>query len=197
MHLLIYLDCAEKFNLELSSMVESMIVDTPTLGPVTTLWVCLNCLLTIYGKNFRMNLVCLPLNKLNLILGMNWLELNHVHINFFYKSVSFLEFDASEELFLSAKQVDEFMKDDDEMFMTLVSFKVRSKVVIGQSHVVCDFPEVFSGDINDFPSEREVEFSIDLVPGTSPVSMSPYRMFASELNGLKKQLKELLEKMFV
>ncbi|MCI64551.1 RNA-directed DNA polymerase (Reverse transcriptase), partial [Trifolium medium] len=39
--------------------------------------------------------------------------------------------------------------------------------------------------------------TIDLVPGTSPISMAPYRMLASELNELKKQLEELLEKSFI
>ena len=45
---------------------------------------------------------------------------------------------------------------------------------------------MFPDDINDLPPEREVEFSIDLVSGTSPVSMAPYRMSTSELGELKK-----------
>ncbi|MCI59299.1 pol polyprotein, partial [Trifolium medium] len=48
-------------------------------------------------------------------------------------------------------------------------------------------------DVSDVPPEREVEFTIDLVLGTSPISMAPYRMSASELNELKK----LLEKRFI
>ncbi|MCI42563.1 RNA-directed DNA polymerase (Reverse transcriptase), partial [Trifolium medium] len=63
--------------------------------------------------------------------------------------------------------------------------------------VVCDFPDVFSGDVSDVPPEREVEFSIDLVPGTGLISMAPYRMSVSELKELKKQLEELLEKKFI
>jgi len=47
------------------------------------------------------------------------------------------------------------------------------------------------------PPEREVEFSIDLVPGTKLVFMAPYRMSASELAELKRQLEELLDKKFV
>ncbi|MCI32734.1 RNA-directed DNA polymerase (Reverse transcriptase), partial [Trifolium medium] len=58
-------------------------------------------------------------------------------------------------------------------------------------------PDVFPGDVSDVPPEREVEFTIDLVPGTSPISMAPYRMSASELKELKKQLEELLEKKFI
>ena len=63
--------------------------------------------------------------------------------------------------------------------------------------IVSEFPDVFPDDISDLPPEREVEFAVDLVPGTSPVSMSPYRMSASELRELKKQLEELLEKRFI
>ncbi|MCI93345.1 cellular nucleic acid-binding protein, partial [Trifolium medium] len=52
-------------------------------------------------------------------------------------------------------------------------------------------------DISDLPPEREVEFAIDVVPGTSPISMAPYRMSTAELEKLKEQLEELLEKRFV
>ena len=46
-------------------------------------------------------------------------------------------------------------------------------------------------------SSREVEFSIDLVPGTGPVSMAPYRMAPAELVELKKQIEELMAKQFI
>ena len=59
------------------------------------------------------------------------------------------------------------------------------------------FPEVFPDDINDLPPEREVEFNIDLIPGTRPVSMTPYRMSPAELAELKKQLEDLLDKKFI
>lgn len=51
--------------------------------------------------------------------------------------------------------------------------------MIGDLSVVCDFLEVFLDDIGDLPSEREVKFSIDLVHGTSPVSLVLYRMLTS------------------
>lgn len=71
MHLFVSLDYAEKLGLKLSSMDRSMIVDTPILGPILTLWVCLNCPVTIYGKRFGMDLVCFTLRNLDVILGMN------------------------------------------------------------------------------------------------------------------------------
>jgi len=65
---------------------------------------------------------------------------------------------------------------------------------VGDLPIVQEFLEVFPDDITDLPPEREVEFSIDLVPATSPISIVSYRMSASELGELKKQLDELLEK---
>ena len=42
-------------------------------------------------------------------------------------------------------------------------------------------------EMSGLPPEREVEFSIDLVPGTGPISIAPYRMSPVELSELKKQ----------
>lgn len=118
-HSFVFLNYDERSGLKLSSMVGSMIVDTPTLGLVTTSWVCLNCPLTIYGKDSGIDLVSLPLRKLDVILRMNWLEFNQVHINCYDKTVPFLDFNANDELFVPAKKMDEFVKDDDEVFMIL------------------------------------------------------------------------------
>lgn len=89
------------------------------------------------------------------------------------------------------------LKDDASVFMILASVKAESKIVIGELPVVCDFPEVLLDNIDELSSERKVEFTIDLVPGTNPISMAPYCMSVSELNELKKQLEDLLEKKFV
>lgn len=93
--------------------------------------------------------------------------------------------------------MNEFVKDDATMFMILASMKVESKVVLHELPVVCDFLEVFLDDISDFLPERRVEFSIDLVPAISLISMAPYRTYASDLSELKKQQEDLLLKKFV
>ncbi|WVZ81137.1 hypothetical protein U9M48_028553 [Paspalum notatum var. saurae] len=63
--------------------------------------------------------------------------------------------------------------------------------------VVCDFPDVFPEELPGLPSDRDVEFRIDLVPGTAPVSKRPYRMAPDELKELKIQLQEQLDKGFI
>ncbi|WMV07684.1 hypothetical protein MTR67_001069, partial [Solanum verrucosum] len=63
--------------------------------------------------------------------------------------------------------------------------------------VVCDFPEVFRENLPGLPLEREVEFPIELIPGSTLISITPYRMAPAELRELKSQLQELLEKGFI
>ena len=63
--------------------------------------------------------------------------------------------------------------------------------------VVREFPDVFSKELPGLPPDREVEFSIELVPGTNPVSIAPYRMAPLELRELKVQLQDLLDKGFI
>ncbi|MCI38633.1 enzymatic polyprotein [Trifolium medium] len=77
------------------------------------------------------------------------------------------------------------------------SLKLESGVKMEELPIVCEFPDVFAGDVSDLPPKREMEFAIDLIPGTGPISMAPYRMSVSELKELKKQLEELLEKKFI
>ncbi|CAN4115288.1 unnamed protein product [Withania somnifera] len=54
-----------------------------------------------------------------------------------------------------------------------------------------------SGRASGLPPKREVEFGIDLIPNTQPISIPPYRMAPAELREPKEQLKDLLEKGFI
>jgi hypothetical protein len=63
--------------------------------------------------------------------------------------------------------------------------------------VVNEYLDVFPEELPGMPSDRDIEFVIDLVPGTSPIAKRPYRMAASELAELKKQLEELQQSGFI
>ncbi|MCI76205.1 enzymatic polyprotein, partial [Trifolium medium] len=77
--------------------------------------------------------------------------------------------------------VKESLEECAELFAVFASLKLEDGVKMEELPIVCDFPDVFPGDVFDVPPEREVEFTINLVPGTGPISMAPYRMSASEL----------------
>ena len=57
-----------------------------------------------------------------------------------------------------------------------------------------NFPDVFPEELPGLPPDREIEFCIDVVPGTVPISLPPYRMAPAELKELKEQLQDLLDK---
>jgi len=63
--------------------------------------------------------------------------------------------------------------------------------------VVCEFPDVFPEELLGLPPDREVEFAIELIPGTTPISRRSYWMPPNELAELNNQLKELLDKGFI
>ncbi|XP_074297951.1 uncharacterized protein LOC141628754 [Silene latifolia] len=60
--------------------------------------------------------------------------------------------------------------------------------------VVSEFGDVFSDEIPGLSPKRDIDFSVELKPGTGPISKAPYRIGPKELEELKKQLDELLDK---
>ena len=62
---------------------------------------------------------------------------------------------------------------------------------------VKEFQDIFSNELPGLPPNREVEFGINLLPGTAPVSIAPYRMAPKELVELKAQIQELLDRGFI
>ena len=62
---------------------------------------------------------------------------------------------------------------------------------------IFDYPDVFQKELSGLPPWREIELAIDVVPGATSASITPYRMALVELKELKLQLQELLEKGFI
>ncbi|XP_058763723.1 uncharacterized protein LOC131637155 [Vicia villosa] len=151
---------------------EDRLIRDTSKGSVITSLVCLKCPLSIFDRDFAVDLVCLLLHGLDVILGMNWLEYNYVHINCYNKSVRFSTPDEEEETgLLSARQLRKLMQEETQVFSLTTSLSIENQATIDELKVVREFPKVFPDEIPDVPPEREVEFAIDLVPGIRPVSM--------------------------
>ena len=63
--------------------------------------------------------------------------------------------------------------------------------------IVHEFLYVFPADLPGMPQDRDIDFCIDMEPGTRPIFIPPYRMAPAELRELKAQLQELLGKVFI
>jgi hypothetical protein len=64
-------------------------------------------------------------------------------------------------------------------------------IALEDIRVVQDFSDVFLEELSDMPPDRDIEFLIELLPETPPISKRPYRMPVNELVELKKQIAEL------
>ena len=98
---------------------------------------------------------------------------------------------------ISAMQARRFLRKGCEAFLALVLDSKREPVNLEKIPVVKEFLDVFPKELPRIPLEREVDLSIEVVHGTTPISRAPYRMAPTELKELKTQLQELLDKGFI
>jgi hypothetical protein len=132
-------------------------------------------------------MIVLKGQDIDVILGMNWLAQHKAIINTDFRTIK-LSHD-HEEIQLSIP-VAVPAKPSGRVYEAIVQ-------EIQDIPVVCEFSDVFPEDLPGLPSERDMEFVIELKPGTTPISRRSYRMPPNELAELKTQLQDLLEKGFI
>ena len=142
-----------------------------------------------------MNLIFMPLQELEVILGMDWLSANHILIDCREKKLLFPDLVESE--LLSSHGLMKELQGSAQCFMIFTHQEVQRGEATLMIPIVQEFEDVFPKEVPGLLPNREVEFTIDLVPGTGPVSMAPYRMALVELVELKSQIEELMEKQFI
>ena len=131
-------------------------------------------------------MIVLDSKDLDVILGMNWLGRHDVTIQCAKRTVLLTS--------CSGEKI--------ELVCTLPSAAEGSVHQLDDKSledikVVCDYLDVFPNKLPGMPPDRDVEFVIDLLSGTAPISKRPYRMSSDQLLELKKQIKDLLEKGFI
>lgn len=201
-HSFISCDCVKRLNLSVSSLPFQLSVTTPAKDEVLTSHICMNCSLVIHGKHFLVDLICLPLHGLDIILGMDWLSTNQVVLNCFTRTVEFPSSPIAPQLSITslcvnASQFFQCVVEGGQVSVLLLSSKSEVKLELSTIPVVNEFEYVFPENVTTLPPEREVEFSIDLMPGAGPISIAPYRMSPLELSELKSQIEELISKQFI
>ena len=130
------------------------------------------------------------MKQLGVILGMDWLSANHVYIGCTEKSIYMPTSNTTEgvalsELLKHTYQMVQFICARDKGFYVMLNVASESDVIPSDIPVVNEYLDVFPSDVTSLPPKREVEFSIDLIPGVEPVSIAPYRMSPVELKELK------------
>jgi hypothetical protein len=185
-HSFISMDRVKQLNLPTTSLPFDLIVSTPTAEPICVRSFCQNCPIVIQDKKFLVNLICLPLTQLDVILGMDWLSSNRILLDCARKVLIFHTHEVSG--FKSTHQEQTSFKGGVLGYMLLSSLEIESEQMLDHVPIVQDFPDVFPEDVPGLPPTRDIEFSIDLVPGSGPIG---------GLDELKMQLEDLLSKQFI
>jgi hypothetical protein len=139
------------------------------------------------GKNLmRTDLLLLDLEGMDVLLGMNWMTQHHVSLDNSFRAA---EIDSPEYeptiLYLPQREC--------ITYCTYAATGIKLKDI----PIVCEYPDVFPNDLLGMPLDRDIEFIIELQPGTAPISKRSYGMPPNELAKLKIQLQDLLDKCFI
>ena len=86
---------------------------------------------------------------------------------------------------MSVMMAMKYLKKGYKAFLAFVVEDRKGGLKLKELPVVNEFEDVFLKDLLDFPPEREIEFEIELIPGTAPISQAPYRMALAKLKELK------------
>ena len=81
-HSFIYVNCVGRLGLLIRDFGCELVVSTPTSGQVSTQLVCVECYIKVAGYRTKVNLICLPLEGMDMRLGMDWLSINHTVIDY-------------------------------------------------------------------------------------------------------------------
>ena len=82
-------------------------------------------------------------------------------------------------------------------WLASLTLKDEERPNLDLPRVVCEYVDVFPDELPGLPPQRVVDFGIELHPGTLPISMTSNRMELVELQELRVQLHELLDKGFI
>ncbi|XP_074347164.1 uncharacterized protein LOC141685994 [Apium graveolens] len=146
-----------------------------------------DCVIIVDDRKLFVDLLPIPMQDFDVILGMDWLEQHKVTIDCQRKKIIFgdpnspeFEFQGSTpsglRKFISVIKAKRMLTHGCEGYLAHVIDSSMEPPKLVDVNIVCEFPDVFPEDLDGLPPQREVEFSIDLLPGAQPISKAPYRM---------------------
>ena len=167
-----------------------------------------DCPIKIREYELLGDLIELSFREFDAILRMDWLSRHQAIVKCRMKRVTLRTPNEDELTFIgersnhlsnviSAATARTMVRKGCEDYLVYVIDTVKARPSVSDILTVSNFPDVFPEELLELPPHREIEFAIDVVPGATPASITPYRMAPLELKELKLQLQELLENGFI
>ncbi|KAA0060864.1 retrotransposon protein, putative, Ty3-gypsy sub-class [Cucumis melo var. makuwa] len=197
-----------KLNRILEPLSEGLAIYTPVGDVLLVNEVLRNCEVLVEGISLLVDLLPLELQRLDVILGMDFLFAHYASMDCHRKEVVFRKPGFTEVVFrgmrkavsrslISVLKAEKLLRKGCTAFLAHIVVVQREKLMPEDVPVAKEFLDVFPDDLSGLPPDREIEFTIELLPGTTPISQAPYRMAPSELKELKMQLQELVDKGYI
>ena len=207
-HSFISREFIERVGIEMKPTECSMVVSLPTGDSRIANRVYRGSKVTIASHEFKADLIVLDIHDFDIILGMDWLAKHHATVDCYRKEVQFSQPGEPEVIFceerkilstslISVIQANKMLRKACQGYLVYAIESANSEMQLAKVPVVNEFFDVFPEDLPGLPPDREIEFEIELAPGTEPISIAPYRMTPAELKELKVQMEKLLSKGFV
>eukprot|EP00253_Pinus_taeda_P028245 PITA_28245 len=169
-----------------------------------------DCSFTIAEQPVTADLNVLPLGSYDILIGMDWLEKHWSLVDCKTKIIHYRDQQGNRKEMQGIKQpvqvrpitANQLMKciwKGCQVYAIQVGY-ANSKdksASLNNIPIIQEFTDVFPEEIPGLPPRRNIDFTIELVPGAAPVSRAPYRMSTPELTELKMQLQELLDKEYI
>ena len=198
----------DRFQIETQPLEGRMRVSLPAGDSLLADRVVRDSRVLIEGQEFPADLVALDMRDFDVVLDMDWLSHHRATLDCYKKEVKLHRPGKLEVKFrgmcrelssnmISAMTAHKMLRKGCQGYLAYVVETGKKGTILDEIPVVREFPDVFPNDMVGLPPEKEVEFTIDLIPGTEPISIPPYRMAPIELRELKAQLEELLSKGFI
>ncbi|KAL4344379.1 hypothetical protein AHAS_Ahas11G0172500 [Arachis hypogaea] len=172
-HLFISFDKVEELGLKVSELAFELHVHTPH-QTVMTRSGCRQVGFKLEGRDFVLDLICLPMVRLEIILGFDWLSKNRVLLDCFERSIQFMPEGENRAVIAEGFYLNFVIvhcsREESHDYILLTANALGDAQNLDQIPIVRDFSELFPKDIPKFPPQREIKFAIELVPGAGPVS---------------------------
>jgi predicted aspartyl protease len=167
-----------------------------------------SCSVDMKGMSTKAELNILPLGSYDCLIGMDWLDQHHALLDFRNKRLTCLDEEGNQVTVqgipravvvreISAMQLKKCYRKGCQLFAARVEEVFQNVVSNMEDHrVLKEFEDMFQ-EVPGLPPKRDIDFSINLMPGAAPISKAPYRMSTLELKELQLQLEELLKKGYI
>ncbi|XP_027158105.1 uncharacterized protein LOC113759735 [Coffea eugenioides] len=151
-----------------------------------------NCDICVGERKLVVDLISLAIKGYDVIIGMDWLARYDARVDCRTKMVEFcipgemtLKLVArgilASSALVSGIRVRKLLSNGVRGYLGFLVSTPGEKVSIEDMPVINEYPDVFPNELVSMPPEREIEFKIDLAPGTTLISKAPYRMVPAEL----------------